>query len=221
MRCILVGGGKTAYFLARDFISKGYHVTLVVRNGGEATSLSRRVRATVLHGDGSDPELLKEAGARRADVLLALTPHDEDNLVACQLAQRMFGVPRTISVVNDPENESIFQQLGISVAVSSTRIIATLIEEQTTFDAITNLFPVAEGRIVVTEIRLSAEAPAVDKTLQSLNLPEGALIAGILRGETVIVPRGSTQLQRSDRLILVAQPDNYGDALRALMGEGA
>lgn len=221
MRCILVGGGKTAYFLARDFISKGYHVTLVVRNGGEATSLSRRVRATVLHGDGSDPELLEEAGARRADVLLALTPHDEDNLVACQLAQRMFGVPRTISVVNDPENESIFQQLGISVAVSSTRIIATLIEEQTTFDAITNLFPVAEGRIVVTEIRLSAEAPAVDKTLQSLNLPEGALIAGILRGETVIVPRGSTQLQRSDRLILVAQPDNYGDALRALMGEGA
>lgn len=221
MRCILVGGGKTAYFLARDFISKGYHVTLVVRNGGEATSLSRRVRATVLHGDGSDPELLEEAGARRADVLLALTPHDEDNLVACQLAQRMFGVPRTISVVNDPENESIFQQLGISVAVSSTRIIATLIEEQTTFDAITNLFPVAEGRIVVTEIRLSAEAPAVDRTLQSLNLPEGALIAGILRGETVIVPRGSTQLQRSDRLILVAQPDNYGDALRTLMGEGA
>ena len=221
MRCILVGGGKTAYFLARDFISKGYHVTLVVRNGGEATSLSRRVRATVLHGDGSDPELLEEAGARRADVLLALTPHDEDNLVACQLAQRMFGVPRTISVVNDPENESIFQQLGISVAVSSTRIIATLIEEQTTFDAITNLFPVAEGRIVVTEIRLSAEAPAVDRTLQSLNLPEGALIAGILRGETVIVPRGSTQLQRSDRLILVAQPDNYGDALRILMGEGA
>ena len=99
MRCILVGGGKTAYFLARDFISKGYHVTLVVRNGGEATSLSRRVRATVLHGDGSDPELLEEAGARRADVLLALTPHDEDNLVACQLAQRMFGVPRTISVL--------------------------------------------------------------------------------------------------------------------------
>jgi trk system potassium uptake protein len=221
VRCILVGGGKTAYFLARDFISKGYHVTLVVRNGGEATSLSRRVRATVLHGDGSDPELLEEAGARRADVLLALTPHDEDNLVACQLAQRMFGVPRTISVVNDPENESIFQQLGISVAVSSTRIIATLIEEQTTFDAITNLFSVAEGRIVVTEIRLSAEAPTVDKTIQSLNLPEGALIAGILRGETVIVPRGNTQLQRSDRLILVAQPDNYGDALRTLMGEGA
>jgi trk system potassium uptake protein TrkA len=216
-----VGGGKTAYFLARDFISKGYHVTLVVRNGGEATLLSRRVRATVLHGDGSDPELLEGAGARHADVLLALTPHDEDNLVACQLAQRMFGVPRTISVVNDPENESIFQQLGITVAVSSTRIIATLIEEQTTFDAITHLFPVAEGRIVVTEIRLSAEAPAVDKTLQSLNLPEGALIAGILRGETVIVPRGNTQLQRSDRLILVAQPDNYGDALRTLMGEGA
>lgn len=220
MRCILVGGGKTAYFLARDFISKGYHVTLVVRNGGEATSLSRRVHATVLHGDGSDPKLLEEAGARRADVLLALTPHDEDNLVACQLAQRMFGVPRTISVVNDPENESIFQELGITVAVSATRIIATLIEEQTTFDEITHLFPVAEGRIVVTEVRLSADAPAVDQTLQSLNLPEGALIAGILRGETVIVPRGHTQLQRADRLILVAQPDNYGEALRALMGEG-
>ena len=172
-----------------------------------------------MHGDGSDPALLEAAGARRADVFLALTPHDEDNLIACQLAQSMFGLPRTMAVVNDPENEAIFQQLGINVAVSATRIITTLIEEQTTFDAITNLFPVAEGRIVVTEVRLDADAPALGKTLQSLMLPEGALVAGILRGETVIVPRGSTQLQQSDRLILVTQPDNYGEALRTLIGE--
>ncbi|MBX2999754.1 MAG: TrkA family potassium uptake protein [Caldilineaceae bacterium] len=219
MKCILVGGGKTAYFLARDFISKGYEVALIVRNGEEATALSRQVRAPVLRGDGSNPLLLEDAGARQADVLLALTPHDEDNLVACQLAQRMYGVPRTIALVNDPENEEIFRQLGITVAVSATRIIATLIEEQTSFDDITNLFAVAEGRIMVTEVHLSADAPAVDKTLQALNLPEGALVAGIVREETTIVPRGTTRLQRSDRLILVAQPDNYGVLLRALIGE--
>jgi len=219
MRYILMGGGKTAYFLARDFISKGHTVTLIIRNGDEATAFSRQIRATVLHGDGSDPALLEAAGARRADVFLALTPHDEDNLIACQLAQSMFGLPRTMAVVNDPENEAIFQQLGINVAVSATRIITTLIEEQTTFDAITNLFPVAEGRIVVTEVRLDADSPALGKNLQSLMLPEGALVAGILRGETVIVPRGSTQLQQSDRLILVTQPDNYGEALRTLIGE--
>jgi trk system potassium uptake protein TrkA len=221
VKCILVGGGKTAYFLARDFISKGYEVTLIVRNGEEATALSRQMHVPVLHGDGSDPLLLEDAGARQADVLLALTPHDEDNLVACQLAQRMYGVPRTIALVNDPENEDVFRRLGITVAVSATRVIATLIEEQASFEDITNLFPVAEGRIVVTEVRLSADALAVDKTLQALNLPEGALVAAILRGETVIVPRGTTRLQRSDRLILVAQPDNYGELLRALVGESA
>jgi trk system potassium uptake protein len=218
MRVILIGGGKTTYFLAKQFLSRGYYVTVINRDPDEATLLSRQIRGVVVLGDGSDPRILEEAGAKQTDVVLALTSHDQDNLVACQLARQMYGVPRTIALVNDPENEEIFRKLGVTVAFSATRIIAVLIEEQTGFDEITNLFSVAEGRIVVTEVALQEDAPALGKTLQELGLPEGVLIAGILRKGKVIVPRGTHRLQLADRLILVGQPDSYGDALRALTG---
>ncbi|RME44411.1 MAG: TrkA family potassium uptake protein [Caldilineae bacterium] len=219
MRVIIIGGGKMVYFLARQFAGKGYHVTLINRNPAEAKALSRQLKATVVLGDGSTPATLDEAGARRAEVVMSLTPHDQDNLVACQLAQQMFGVPKTIALVNDPENETVFRQLGVTLAFSATHIIAKLIEEQAQFEAITNLIPVAEGRIHITEVSLTDGSPAVDHTLQSLRLPKGALIASILRGEETIVPGGSTRLQSGDRLIVISQPENYGQALRALAGE--
>ncbi|MCB0046115.1 MAG: TrkA family potassium uptake protein [Caldilineaceae bacterium] len=218
MRVILIGGGKTVYFLARQFISKGYNVTLINRSADEAKNLSRQIKAVVVLGDGSDPAVLEEAGARRADVVLALTGRDQDNLVACQLAKQMYSVPRTVALVNDPENEEVFHQLGVTVAFSATRIIATLIEEQTGFEEITNLVPMAEGKIVFTEVAVGEDAPALGKTLQTLDLPEGVLIAGILRRGEVIVPRGTNRVQLDDRLIVLGQPETYGAALRALVG---
>ncbi len=221
MRVILIGGGKTVYFLAKQFISKGYHLTIVNRDPAEAKMLSRQIRATVILGEGSDPAVLEEAGARRADVVLSLTPHDPDNLVACQIARQMYGVPRTIALVNDPENEEIFCQLGVTVAFSATRIIAILIEEQAGFEDITNLIPVAEGRVNVTELALREGAPAADKSLQELNLPGDSLVACIIREGQVIVPQGSSRLQVGDRLILITLPENYGAVLRILVGEEA
>jgi trk system potassium uptake protein TrkA len=128
MRVILIGEGKTVYFLAKRFASKGYHLTLISPDLAKATILSRQVRATVLVGDGSDPATLEETGVRQTDVVLSLTSLDQDNLVACQLAQQMFGVPRTIALVNDPDHETVFRQLGLTIAISTTSIITSLIE---------------------------------------------------------------------------------------------
>lgn len=219
MRVIVVGGGKLALFLARDFAGKGYHVTIVNPDGAEATALARRLKATVLQGDGSDPSVLDEAGARRADAVIALTANDEDNLAVCQIARRMFQVPRTVALVNDPENEEVFRQMGVSVAFSATQIIARILEERAGFEEITSLIPVAEGRITISEVFLRPDAPAAGKALQELRLPEGALIGGIVREGQAIVPRGGTILQGGDRLILIAQPEDYDRVLRLLTGE--
>ncbi|HMR67010.1 MAG TPA: TrkA family potassium uptake protein [Anaerolineae bacterium] len=151
MNVILIGGGKTAYFLARQFLGKGFRVTIITRDPVEAQWLSERIRALVILGEGSDPSLLEEAGARRAEVVVALTPYDQDNLVACQLARQMYGVPRTVAMVNDPENEPIFLRLGVSVAFSASHIMANLIEQKMGFEEITNLIPVAEGRVNLTK----------------------------------------------------------------------
>lgn len=221
MRVILIGGHKTAYFLGRQFVSKGYHLTIINQSPVEAKWLAEQIKGTIILGDGSDPAMLEEAGARRADVVIALTPYDQDNLVACQLAQKLYGVPRTIAVVNDPDNEEIFTRLGISTAFSATRILASLIEQQTGFEDIKNLIPVADGRVTVVEVTLHRDAPAVGKNLEELNLPADSLVACIVRGDAVLVPRGHSYLQVADRLIVISLPASQGQTLRTLVGQAA
>jgi trk system potassium uptake protein TrkA len=224
MRVILLGGGETVetiYFLARLFVRRGYDVTIVDPDPAEAETLSRRVKATVLLGDGSDPTVLEEAGARKADLLLSLTPHDPDNLVACQIAQKLYGVPRTLALVNDPENEDAFRRLGISEVFSSTKVIGSLIEGRTVFDEITELFPADEGRLFVTEVVLGRDAPVIGKAIQQLDLPAGSLVAAIIRNGQVVVPGGQDRLLVADRLIVIALPEHQEHLLTALAGAEA
>lgn len=218
MRIILIGGGKIVYFLARQFINEGYHVTIINRDPQDARDLAQRTRATVVLGEGSSPERLNEAGAMRADVVLALTEHDQDNLIACQLAKRLYGVRRTLALVNDPDNEELFQKLGVGVAFSATRVIASLIERQTNFDDITRLMPIANGRVNVSDLHLHPGAPSIGKTLQEIPLSEGSLVACIVRNDEVLVPRGGTRLQAEDHLILISHPEHEERDLRVLCG---
>ena len=219
MKIILIGGSKLAYFLAKQFASKNYHTTVINADLEEAQTLSRTIKGTVIHGQGSDPQTLGEAGALQADVVLSLTNQDEDNLIACQIAQKEYGVPRTIALVNDPENQPIFEKLGITVAFSATQIIASLIEQQTASSDIQNLLPIAEGKVNVTEIALEADNPAVGKTIDQMELPNGTLIACILRQGEVLVPNGENSLEALDRLIVIGQPESYGQLMRVLCSE--
>lgn len=218
MNIIIVGGGRTLYFLSRRFASKGHSVTLVNRNREECTTLARSLKADVIHGDGSDPQVLEDAGARGADVVMAITPNDQDNLVICQIADVMYTIPRAIALVNDPDNEEAFRSMGVS-AFSLTQLISNLIEQRASVDEITNLVPVGEGRVNVTEVRLTADSPVVGKQLRELELPENALIAVILRDNTAIVPRGSNRLEGGDRVVLITVPENHGPVLKMITGE--
>lgn len=221
MRLVLIGGGETIetiYFLSRLFARRGHKVTVVNPDPAEAQMLSRQAEAMVILGDGSDPAVLEEAGARRADAVLSLTPYDPDNLVACQIAQKLYGVPRTMALVNDPDNEEVFRQLGIDLIFSATRIIGSIIEGQTIYDEITHIFPADEGRLHVTEVVLGQEAPAAGKKLLELELPEESLVACIIREGQTIVPKGDSLLQAADRLILIALPENEERILRTLAG---
>lgn len=219
MKIILIGGGKLAYFLSKQFASKGYQITIINPDRSAATQLSRSLKATVICAEPTNLKTLEEAGAYQAEVVLSLTEQDEDNLIACQIAKKKFGIPRTIALVNDPDNKKIFEKSGITVAFSATQIISNLIEQQTGSEDIKTLIPVAEGKVNLTEITLQEKAPAVGKTLQELKLPKGTLIACILRKEEVIVPRGETILKAGDRLISIGQPEKYGQMLRSLSGD--
>jgi trk system potassium uptake protein TrkA len=218
MKVLIVGGGKTVYFLARSFVAKGHAVTVINRDADECVRLASRLNVIVVHGDGSDPAILEEAGAQGADAVLAATPNGEDNLAACQLAALQFGVPRTVALVNDPDNEEVFRKLGVK-AFATTRMVASLIEQRAALDEITNLVPVGEGKVNITEVALPSDAPVVGKQLRQLEFPDGALIAVILRDGEAIVPRGGTEIRAGDRLVLVTLPENHGPVLRLVAGE--
>lgn len=218
MRVIIIGSDKLAYFLGRQFASKGYRLTIITPDEKQAIMLSRRLKGTIISGDGSNPVVLEDAGAYSADAILALTPRDQDNLVACQIAQKIYGVPRTVALVNDPENKEIFQQLGVNVAFSATEILGSLIEQQADYEEIRNLISIGQGEIIVTEITLQEDSPAVGQTIAELDL-KGAAISCIVRSNQVILPENWSRLRTGDRLILVSESDRCAVAQRNIMGE--
>ena len=219
MRVILIGEGKLVYFLGKKFVEEKHRVTIIDAHSSEAKEFSHQIKATVIIGDGTHPAILKEAEAEKADVVLALTLHDEDNLVACQIARHQYGVPRTIALVNDPSHQAFFEQMGITVAFSATQILANSLKKRTDFEDIANFLAVDGGQIGITEIILDEDSPAVGKALQNLNLPGGALISCIIRPNKAFVPRGWNHLQLGDRLILISQPEHYQKFLEVLTGK--
>ena len=197
MRVIVIGSDKLAYFLGRQFASKGYRLTIITPDEKQALMLSRKLKGTIISGDGSNPAVLEDAGAYSADAILALTPQDQDNLVACQIAQKIYGVPRTIALVNDPENKEVFQELGVNVAFSATEILGSLIEQEAEYEDIRNLISIAHGEVTVTEITLQEDSPAVGQTPAELNLKGAAHWGLIARYDLLHLLNPNLQDQRS------------------------
>jgi trk system potassium uptake protein len=218
MKVLIVGGGKTLYFICRNFTAKGYEVVIINRDPVECVQLARQLTATVVRGDGSEPGILKEAGAMGADAVLAITPNDQDNLVICQLASLQFGVPRAVALANDPDNAEVFEKLGVS-SFSTTNIIGSLIEQRVSLEQITNLLPVGEGRVNVTEIILVGDSPVVGKFLKDIDLPKNALVAVVIRDNHPIVPHGGNDLMAGDHVVLITLPENHGPVLKVFTGE--
>lgn len=220
MRVILVGSGKIVYYLARQFAKKKIKSMVVTLNHEEARELAQRIGEPVLVGDATAPGILEEAGALQADAVLALTPHDEDNLAICQIASKMYKVPRTIALVNDPENEKIFHKLNVSVAISATRILSVLFEEQAGFEEIGKMISLVEGSVSVSEIILREGSLADGAEIKAMVFPEEALIGGVIRFGKVLIPKGSTKLMAGDRLIVIATETSLDQVLHVLTGEG-
>ena len=220
MRVILIGEDKLTYFLGRQFTSKGYFLTIITPKQEDAVALSRRLKATIIAGNGSNPSVLQEAGAYEADVILALTSQDPDNLIACQIAQDRFGVPRTVALVNDPDNRDIFEELGVDIAFSATEILGSMIDQQTSSTDLKNLVPVSDSGVTISEVVLNEKSPAVGQAIKDLDL-HGATVACVVRRGHVMVSKRRMYLQEGDRVLIISENDRYGQAQKTLTGEGA
>ena len=170
-------------------------------------------------GDGCDVAYQEDAGVGHADVFAAVTGDDDDNLVSCQLAKTAFGVPRAVARVNNPKNEHIFNALGIE-AISSTTIIARMIEEESTIGDIRTLATLRRGNMAVVEIELPTDRCVVcDKRVSELKLPVDCVLFAIVRGDDVMTVHGETTLQPGDVIMAFTNVEHEATLKRALTGE--
>lgn len=221
MYIVINGGGKVGSYLARTMLEAGHEVALIERRAEIIEKLLTELpdRVLLIHGDGCDVAFQEDAGVGRAEIFVAATGGDDDNLVACQLAKVAFGLPRAIARVNNPKNEHIFNALGIE-AISSTTIIGRMIEEEATIGDIRTLIALRKGNMAIVEIELPTDRCVVcDKMISELDLPVECILVAIVREDDEIVTiHGDTRLQPGDQIIAFTAVEHEKALKRALTG---
>jgi trk system potassium uptake protein TrkA len=216
MYILVVGGGKVGYYLTKTLVNEGYEVFLIEKNPIKVHIYRERFGAIVMQGDGAEVATLAAAGAGRADVVIAVTGDDEDNLVICQVARERFGVRRTIARVNNPKNEELFRRLGVDVTVSQTNVILSLIEQQIPERPFVHLMALRHADLAIVEIKVAEDSPVINQPIWQIPFPPEVIVTAILRRGEVIIPTGQTIVEPGDELIVVTKQQREAE-LRELL----
>lgn len=210
MRIIIAGGTNEADFLIKMFQKKKHQLTIINEDERVCEWLSRENHISVHHGDPSKEYSLMDANIKNADILIALTPLDADNLVICQLAREVFNIKRCVCVVSNPKNVEIFKKLGLKSVISSTYLVAQTIERHSIVDNLIRTLPIEEEKIVLTEMEIDPDYSIVGKQLKDIDFPKDleVNISCIFRDPEVIIPTGKTKIMGGDRLVVVSTPES-------------
>jgi trk system potassium uptake protein TrkA len=219
MYIIIVGGGSVGYHLCKALLKEGHEVLVLDKDAAKCENFEDELGSVCVRGDGCEVATLAEAGASRAEVFIAATDEDEDNLVACQVAKHKFGVPRTIARVNNPENEKIFKKLGVDCPISVTNLILEHIEEKIPTHPLIHLLTMGEEKVEIIEVKILKGSKSVGKSVKELLLPSDSILALLIRnGQKPQVPTADTILETNDRIIALTTTDSEA-ALQAELAD--
>jgi trk system potassium uptake protein TrkA len=220
MKVVVTGGGAVGRHLSADLAARGHQVTLIRQHKPTVEDLRDGLEGvTVELGDACEPWVLEAADLSAAEVVVAATGDDEDNLVTALLAKQEFGVPRVLARVNHPKNEWLFtEQWGVDQAVSPPHILTAMVEEAVTTGDLVRLLKLEGGRISIVELKLTDESPATGLPLYELRLPTDAVLVAILREGHVLIPQPETVLAAEDELVALSGPETEQALRSALVG---
>ena len=209
MYIIIVGGGSVGYHLCKALLKEGHEILVLDKDATKCENFEDDMGSVCVRGDGCEVATLAEAGVSRAEVFIAATNGDEDNLVACQIAKHKFGVPRTIARVNDPKNEQIFRKLGVDCPISVTNLILEHIEEKIPTHPLIHLLTMGEENIEIVEVKILEGSKSAGKSVKELSLPSDSILALLIRnGQKPQVPTVDTVLEVNDRIIALTTTDS-------------
>ena len=218
MKVLIVGGGIVGSFLARILIEK-HEVVAVEQDPVRAQVITDELPGVrVVTEDGCEPWVLEFAGVKDADLVVAVTGDDEDNLVVSYLSKFEYDAPQVIARVNNPVNRWLFtRSWGVDVEVSTPDIIAKIIEEETTLGEVVTVMKLQASDIGLVEITLAPDTGALGKSLSELLLPPETLIVTVVREDAMLIPKADTVLQPRDRVLAITNVNNQ-KALESLLG---
>lgn len=218
MYIVIVGGGSVGYHLCQALLREGHEVVVLEKNASKCQCFGDELGSVCVRGDGCEVSTLTNAGVGRADVFIATTNEDEDNLVACQIAKHKFKVPRTIARVSNPKNEEVFKKLGIDCTIGVTNIILKHIEEELPAHPLTHLLTMAGAETEIVEVKIETNSKAVGKSVKDLKIPADSILALLIRnGQKPKVLMGETVLEANDRIIAFTSLDNENELRKALV----
>lgn len=221
MYIIVGGGGQVGYYVAKGLLEQGHEVLLLDKDPRRYRQLAQQIGANVRKGDACEVRVLKDNGCERADVVIAVTGDDEDNLVICQVAKAHFKVQRTIARVNNPRNNEMFLRLGIDRTVSPTDTILHLIEVELPHHTLVPLMVLTRAGLELVELTVPPESPAANARLRELDLPSEANVALIIRGDETITPSGDTIILPEDKIYALVKAEGASAMRRTILGQGS
>jgi trk/ktr system potassium uptake protein len=223
MYVIVAGGGAVGYNLTKLLLGQGHEVVLIEMDRARAQRISDELGSVVIPQKADEGRWLIEAGVERADVVIAATGEDEDNLIICQLAELLavrahVKKPRTIARVNHPRNDQVMRRLGVDATVSPTTMMLALIEEELSAHPAVHLMTLRQAGIELMEFIIPSSSPAVGKSLADLQLPPGTALPLVVRGTETIRPTDATVFAAEDSVIALLPIDNEPEVREMLMG---
>ena len=217
MYILIVGGGKVGSNLTSTLIHMGHEVTLIEGDRERYALLEERFEHVVRPGDATELFVLERAGIERADLVVAVTGDDEDNIIVCQVAKEKYGVPKVIARVNDPRNQQHFDMVGITLTVSATATILALIEHELPQHELVTLIDLKRENLEIVEFAIGAASPAAGKFVRELNLPSRSRLISVTRDGRAEIAIGDTQLAPGDLVMAILEPDVEDELKNQLM----
>jgi trk system potassium uptake protein TrkA len=214
MYVIVAGGGKVGLNLTRELMAKGHEITLIENNRRRYTILEPQLEHVVHLGDATELWVLERAGIERADMVIAVTGDDEDNIIISQVAREKYGRDKIIARCNNIRNMEHFDLLNISPVISSTDLILRLIEHEVPQYGLVHLLKLQAEDLEIIEVEVGIGSSSAGKTVGEIDLPDGGLIIAILREGEGIVPGGDTMINAGDEVMLILNPGLEDDITR-------
>ena len=206
MYVIVVGAGKVGWNLARELLDKGHEVTVVESDRDRYAKVEQELEHNVQYGDASELWVLERIGISRADLVIAVTGDDEDNILICQVAKEKYLVDRVIARVNNPRNSDHFELLGITPNVSATNLILKMIEHEVPEYGLVHLLDLPQQQLEIIEVSVDEGSHAAAKRVADLEMPEGSLLISVLREDRGFVPNADTVLEVGDQVMAILNP---------------